>query len=154
MPHKGLTPFSVLSDQFRGGIIRRWAISEQKSAADAAQALTEHARRLNLISRDFPVPGAALSEWNKRKQPPLWAALAAFDLELKRGWRPETHEEWAGFSSLLCKLKPSLTLENLAENLPSDMDLLTASGWMAAAIEEDHHYRIRKKLTAKKNDIH
>lgn len=153
MPLNGLTLFSLLASQFRGGIVRKWGISEQKSGADAAQILTEHARQLNLISRNQPVPGSALAEWNKRRQSPLWAALAAFDLELKRGWRPETQEEWAGFASLLCKSAPAITLDNLVEYLPADVDPLTASGWIAAAIEEEHHYRARKKLAAKNNDI-
>ena len=153
MPPNGLTPFSMLSGEFRSSIVRRWSIGERRSAADAARLLTEHARQLNLISRELPVPGAALSEWNKRKQPPLWAALAAFDLELKRGWRPETHEEWAGFAAMLCKLMPVMNLENLDKYLPSDMDPQIASGWIAAAIEEDHHYRVRKKLVAKNHDI-
>lgn len=153
MPVSPATPFSMLSGEFRGNIVRRWVVSEKKSAAEAAQVLTDHARLLNLISRDHPVPGAALSEWNKRKQPPLWAALAAFDLELKRGWRPETNGDWAGFASLICKLVPVMNLDNLTDYIPSDMDPQIASGWIVAAIEEEHHYRARKKLTAKHNDI-
>jgi len=154
MMSKYLTPFAVLSGQFRGSIVRRWAIGEQKSAADTAQILTDHARRLNLVSRDMAVPGTALSEWNKRKQPPLWASLAAFDLILKRGWQPETHEDWAGFASLLFKLTPDVKLDNLGEFLPEGIDPHKASGWIAAAIEEDHHYRARKKLAAKDDDFH
>ncbi|WP_058973827.1 hypothetical protein [Type-D symbiont of Plautia stali] len=154
MAPKHLTPFAVLSGQFRGSVVRRWVIGEQRSAVDAAQVLTDHARRLNLVSREIPVPGSALSEWNKRKQPPLWAALAAFDLIIKRGWRPETHEDWAGFASLLCKLTPGVELENLGAYLPEGIDPQTASGWIAAAIEEDHHYRARKKLAAKDDDFH
>lgn len=149
MPVTPVTPFSLLSGQFRGSIVRRWAISEQKSAAEAAQILTDNARHLKLISRELAVPGAALSEWNKRKQPPLWAALAAFDLELKRGWRPDTNEEWAGFASLMLKLMPVMKLDNLADCIPEDMDPQIATGWIVAAIEEDHHYRSRKKLAAK-----
>jgi len=149
MPAIPLTPFACLSGKFRGNIIRQWLIAEQKSGAEAAEVLTSHARQLNLISRELAVPGAALSEWNKRKQPPLWAALAAFDLQIKRGWRPENNEEWAGFASLILKLKPVMKIDSLAEHLPSDVDPKIASGWIAAAIEEDHHYRARKKLAAR-----
>ncbi|MDT8850253.1 hypothetical protein RN053_07125 [Pantoea dispersa] len=146
MPALTVTPFTRLAAEFRGNIVRMWAISEQKSAAEAARILTDHARELNLISRELAVPGSALTEWNKRKQPPLWAALAAFDLEIKRGWRPVKNEEWAGFASLIIKLVPALTLESLPENLPADVDLTVASGWIVAAVEEEQHYRTRKKM--------
>ncbi|WP_048784477.1 hypothetical protein [Pantoea vagans] len=149
MPTNSATPFSLLSGQFRGNIVRNWAKHEQKSAAEAAQALTDHARHLKLVSRELAVPGAALTEWNKRKQPPLWAALAAFDLELKRGWRPVTHEEWAGFASLTLKISPALTLDNLSVHLPENVDLSIASGWIVAAIEEEQHYRARKKMAVR-----
>lgn len=149
MPVHPITPFSRLSADFRGTIVRRWAKSEQKSTAEAARILTGHARQLNLISRELAVPGSALTEWNKRKRPPLWAALAAFDLEIKRGWRPVTNEEWAGFASLILKLIPALKLESLSENLPADIDLRVASGWIVAAIEEEQHYRARKKMVVR-----
>lgn len=149
MPAYSLTPFQQLSSQFRGSIVHRWAKVEDQSAADAARTLTEHARHLNIVSRELAVPGAALSEWNKRKQPPLWAALAAFDLILKRGWRPVSNEEWAGFASLILKLSPGINLDSLSESLPADIDLHVASGWIAAAIEEDQHYRVRKKMAMK-----
>ncbi len=149
MPAQMATPFTRLSADFRSNIVRKWAMSEQKSAAEAARILTDHARELKLISRELAVPGSALTEWNKRKLPPLWAALAAFDLEIKRGWRPAQNEDWAGFASLLTKLVPALTLENLAEHLPADVDLRVASGWIVAAIEEEQHYRARKKISVK-----
>lgn len=149
MPAYSSTPFQQLSAQFRGSIVYRWAKDEDQSAAEAARTLTEHARDLNIISREIAVPGAALSEWNKRKQPPMWAALAAFDLILKRGWRPVSNEEWAGFASLILKLSPCVNLDCLSDSLPEDIDMNIASGWIAAAIEEDQHYRVRKKMAAK-----
>lgn len=149
MPAYSSTPFQQLSAQFRGSIVYRWAKDEDQSAAEAARTLTEHARDLNIISRELAVPGTALSEWNKRRQPPLWAALAAFDLTLKRGWRPVSNEEWAGFASLILKLSPGVSLDRLSESLPADIDLKIASGWIAAAIEEDQHYQVRKKMAVK-----
>lgn len=149
MPTNSPTPFQQLSAQFRGDIVSMWVRGEDVSPAEAAKILTVHARNLNLISRELAVPGAALNEWNKRKQPPLWAALAAFDLILVRGWRPVSNHEWAGFASLSLKLAPGLTLQTLSEYLPADIDLNIVSGWIAAAIEEEQHYRARKKMVVK-----
>jgi len=76
------------------------------------------------------------------------------DIVHRNGFQPETHEDWAGFASLLFKLTPDVKLDNLGEFLPEGIDPHKASGWIAAAIEEDHHYRARKKLAAKDDDFH
>lgn len=141
-----LTPFTELAVRFRGSVINIWVLSATGTAAEKAAFLTEHARRRGLISRDTPVPGSALNEWGKRKLSPMWAALAAFDLLIKNGWKPDTDAEWAGFAALLIKLRPDDDWGAICSSLPEGIPRDVAAGWLVAAIEEDHHYRTCKRL--------
>jgi len=141
-----VTPFTELAGKFRGSVINIWAQSSTGTAAEKAAFLTEHACQAGLISRETAVPGSALSEWSKRKVSPMWAALSAFDLLIKSGWRPETETEWAGFAALYIRLRPENDWASICAALPEGISREVATGWIIAAIEEDHHYRTRKKL--------
>lgn len=142
---KPVTPFTEMANLFRTHIVKQWAMKQDDTASSTASFLTEHARRTGLIKRDRSMTGSAMAEWGRRQDTPLWAALAAFDLEINSGWRPHSKEDWAGFASLYLKMKKSTELDSLLEGLPEGMDGTIAAGWLAAAIEEDQHYRARKK---------
>jgi hypothetical protein len=142
---KPATPFTEMATVFRTRIVKQWAIKQDDAASSSACFLTEHARRTGLIKRERSITGSAMAEWGRRQETPLWAALAAFDLEITSGWRPHSKEEWAGFASLYLKMKKTTELDSLLEGLPEGMDGTIAAGWLAAAVEEDQHYRSRKK---------
>ncbi|MBK4769025.1 MAG: hypothetical protein FT726_05000 [Pantoea sp. Morm] len=140
------SPFLRLTSTFRADVLTQWIAGCSTDLASAARHLTEHACHRRLIKREFAVSSALLEEWCRRGKPPLWAALAAFDLRLNNGWRPETSEDWAGFASLFIKLNESNDLESLCQKLPDGMDVRIAAGWLTAAMEEDLHYRTRHRI--------
>lgn len=140
------SPFLRLTSTFRTDVLIQWIAGCSTDLTGTARHLTEHACRRRLIQREFAVSTALLEEWCRRGKPPLWAALAAFDLRLNDGWRPETYEEWAGFASLFIKLYESDDLESLCQKLPSGVDVCIAAGWLTAALEEDLHYRTRHRV--------
>ncbi|WP_455865331.1 hypothetical protein [Pantoea agglomerans] len=144
---KPATPFTEMATVFRTRIVKQWAMKQDDAASSSACFLTEHARRTGLIKRERSITGSAMAEWGRRQETPLWAALAAFDLEITSGWRPHSNEEWAGFASLYLKIKKTTELDSLLEGLPEGMDGTIAAGWLAAAVEEDQHYRSRKKVS-------
>lgn len=141
-----LTPFTQMSGAFRARVVKTWHMSTELSPANAAVRLNDIAVESGFVRRTKPVPGTALTEWGKSGVTPLWAALAALVLLLASGWRPESEEEWAGFSSLYIQLCKTKELAALLDGLPASVDRPCATGWICAAIEEDERYRLTKKV--------
>lgn len=135
-----------MTSGFRTRIVKQWTMKQPGSPAEIASRLTELAKKLGLAHRHRSLPGAALAEWSRDNDTPLWAALTAFSAELTAGWRPDNQADWAGFAALYLKKNKSTELDVLLSGLPDDFDKPVAAGWLAAAIEEDLHYRTRKKL--------
>ena len=146
MKERSATPFTEMASGFRTRIVKQWAMKQTGSPSVTASQLTGLACELGLVNRERSVPGTALAEWARTGETPLWAAQAAFSAELKFGWRPVSPEDWAGFASLHFKIYKSMELDMLLSELPDDMDKIVAAGWLAAAVEEDRHFRTKKKL--------
>lgn len=140
------TPFTEMATEFRGQIVRLWALQYPGTQSEAAAALTEAAIKLGYVTRRRPVPGAALTTWSlSPAETPLWAAQTALTLVLGAGWKPESNQDWCGMSALIFRSNRTLPLEQLVASLPENIDRRTATGWLVAAIEEDAHYRYNRK---------
>lgn len=140
------TPFTEMATAFRGHIVRVWALQQPGSQSENAASLTEAAVRLGFVTRTRPVPGTALSSWaDSPDSTPLWAAQTALSLLFGIGWVPETNLDWCGMSALLFRANRKLPLEQLVTLLPASIDRQRATGWLAAAIEEDARYRAGRK---------
>ncbi|WP_159218315.1 hypothetical protein, partial [Klebsiella pneumoniae] len=108
--------------------------------------LTEAAINLGYVTRNRPIPGAALLSWaSNPTETPLWAAQTALTLMLSIGWKPESNQDWCGMSALIFRANRTLPLEQLVASLPDSIDRQTATGWFVAAIEEDSSYRYNRK---------
>ena len=57
------TPFTEMATAFRGQIVRLWALRYPGTQSEAAAALTEAAINLGYVTRNRPIPGAALLSW-------------------------------------------------------------------------------------------
>ncbi|EEG5674753.1 hypothetical protein G3G77_004801 [Salmonella enterica] len=140
------TPFTEMATAFRGHIVRLWTLEHPGSQSENAAVLTEAAINLGYVTRSRPVPGTALSSWASDPEgTPFWAAQTALTLMLNNGWSPESTQEWCGMSALIFRAHRKLPLEQLVNLLPDKVDRQTATGWFAAAIEEDAHYRSSRK---------
>ncbi|WP_159189309.1 hypothetical protein, partial [Klebsiella pneumoniae] len=91
------TPFTEMATAFRGQIVRLWALRYPGTQSEAAAALTEAAINLGYVTRNRPIPGAALLSWaSNPTETPLWAAQTALTLMLSIGWKPESNQDWCG----------------------------------------------------------
>ncbi|EEY2622397.1 TPA: hypothetical protein ACIUB0_003778 [Salmonella enterica subsp. enterica serovar Enteritidis] len=142
------TPFTEMATAFRGHIVRLWTLRYPGTQSEAAAALTEAAINLGYVTRNRPVPGAALLSWaSNPAETPLWAAQTALALMFSIGWKPESNQDWCGMSALIFRANRTLPLEQLVASLPDSIDRQVATGWFVAAIEEDASYRYNRKST-------
>lgn len=139
------TPFSELAATFRRQVVPDLIKVGEYSFSDAAELLSRTATERGFVERAVPVPASAVAEWCQSGKTPQWAALAAMSLLLQRSWQPSTPVEWAGFAALHFRMRKSHDLSVLLASIPPSFSADTASGWLAAAIEEDSHYRSRKR---------
>lgn len=140
------TPFSQMATTFRGHILRTWILQHAGTQAEKSAVITDAAISLGFINRSRPVPGTAMATWIlKPEKIPLWAAQTALTLMLNIGWIPRDNMEWCGMAALIFRSNKTMALEQMVLTLPDSIDKQTAMGWLAAAIEEDAHYRTSRK---------
>ncbi|MGP3589966.1 hypothetical protein [Vagococcus sp. WN89Y] len=140
------TPFTEMAILFRGHIVKQLSLAQPGSPSQVAASLTEAAVRFGYVTRFRPIPGASLGEWAlKPEKTPLWAAQTALRLMLESDWTPNSSMEWCGMAALFFKANKQCSLNELLTKLPTSIDRLTAAGWLAAAFEEEAHYRSSRR---------
>ncbi|MGL5384936.1 MAG: hypothetical protein ACRDCA_03605 [Serratia sp. (in: enterobacteria)] len=140
------TLFAQLADAFLPSIVKTWVMTTELTSAQAADVLVNTAIKNGFLrDREKPLTGSAINEWGIRKSVPRWAMQAALSMLLENGWVPKAHAEWAGFASIFTLSIKTNDCDLLLSLLPAGFDRDVAAGWLCAALENDAHYRARKK---------
>lgn len=122
----------------------------------AAQKLYQFAQD-NGIQKDLGTPyGGALLDWYTNNKAPLWACKSALLMLIEDGWIPAMNSQFAVFSYLFIRIHQG-NLTDLIDRLPQNIDKITASGWLCAALESRARFkeksakerasRVQKKTT-------
>jgi hypothetical protein len=144
------TPFAQLAEEFLPRIVKTWVMTTELTSAQAADVLVDTAIKNGFLQdRGRPLTGAAINEWGIKNNTPRWGMQAAMSMLLENGWMPKEHAEWAACASILTLTIKSKDCELLLSLLPPTFDRDVAAGWLYAALENDAHYRTRKKRIPK-----
>lgn len=139
-------PFAQLTDTFLPSIVKTSGMISELTSAQAADVLANTAIKNGFLrGRERPLTGSAINEWRIRKSAPRWAMQAALSMLLKSGRVPKEHAEWAGFASIFTLSIKTNGCSLLLSLLPAAFDRDVAAGLLCAALENDAHYRARKK---------
>lgn len=132
----GAQGFKWLTRDSKSKAINQWLFFSKKPPAVAAQILNDYANKHKLRDNLSPPKGTTLQDWVAKNTTPLWACLAALDLCLENGWRPETATEWAVYAYFLIRRrKGEYRLQVFSELIHPGLDRMCALGWVVAALE-------------------
>lgn len=114
----------------------------------AAQKLYQYAES-NGIQKNLGTPyGGALSDWYTNNKGPLWACKSALLMLIEDGWAPSMNSQFAVFAYLFIRIH-SGNLTDLIDRLPHNVDKITASGWLCAALESRARFKEKSAMERK-----